>query len=196
MSDIYAEPKQLMSKFGLTPVMEELSHLRLTSTVKKSRDDFLLTTTRVGILDIVIPEWVEEESLPKAFVIPTCQPVQPIPPTPLEIVRQVYIDSLGPGGVLVKQLEKRRTGDRQQPYSFSLISAISYDKILANQLVEGGVDSSIFENFIYRLLESIRNKEEFNGKPVVLLMDNATIHKHPMVVETVLRMKAILLYNP
>jgi len=58
------------------------------------------------------------------------------------------------------------------------------------------VDSSIFENFIFKLLEGIRKKEEFNGKPVVLLMDNATIHKHPMVVDTVLRMKAILLYNP
>ena len=84
------------------------------------------------------------------------QTVQPTPPTALEIVRQVYADALGPGGVLVKQLEKRRTGDRQQPYSLSLISAISHDKILANQLVEGGVDSSIFENFIFKLLEGIR----------------------------------------
>ena len=84
------------------------------------------------------------------------QPVQPPPPTALEIVRQVYADALGPGGLLVKKLEKRRTGDRQQPYSLSLISAISHDKILANQLVEGGVDSSIFENFIFKLLEGIR----------------------------------------
>ena len=196
MSDIYHEPKQVVSKIGLTPVMEEMSHLRLTSTIKKSRDDFLLTTTRVGILDIVIPEWDEEETLPQAFIMPTHQPVEPTPPTALEIVRQVYADALGPGGILVKQLEKRRTGDKQQPYSFSLISAISHDKVIANQLVEGGVDSSVFENFIFKMLEGVRKKEEFNGKPVVLLMDNATIHKHPMVVETVLRMKAILLYNP
>ena len=94
-------------------MMEELSHLRLTSTVKKSRDDFLLNTTRVAILDLMIPEWDEEETLPPAVVIPMHQPVQPPPPTALEIVRQVYADALGPGGVLVKQLEKRRTGDRQ-----------------------------------------------------------------------------------
>ena len=195
LSDIYTQPKQVVSKIGLTPVMEELSHLRLTSTVKKSRDDFLLKTNRVAILDLVIPEWNEEETLPPAFMIPTHQPVQPTPPTALEIVRKVYADALGPGGLLVKQLEKKRPGERQQPYSFSLISAISHDKIIANQLVEGGVDSSVFENFIFKMLEGVRKKEEFNGKPVVLLMDNATIHKHPMVVETVLRMKAILLYN-
>ena len=196
MSDIYAGPKQVVSKIGLTPVMEELSHLRLTSTVKKSRDDFLLRSSRVGILDIMIPEWDEEETLPQACIIPTHQPVQPTPPTALEVVRQVYADALGPGGLLVKQLEKRRTGDKQQPYSLSLISAISHDKIIANQLIEGGVDSSVFENFIFKMLESVRKQGEFNRRPVVLLMDNATIHKHPMVVDTVLRMKAILLYNP
>ena len=195
-SDTYADPKQLVSKLGLTPVMEELSHLRLTSTIKKSRDDFLLTHSRVSVLDIVIPEWDQQESLPQVLHMPTHQPVQPTPPTALDIVRHVYADALGPGGLLVKQLEKRRTGVKQQPYSLSLISAISHDRILANQLVEGGVDSSVFENFIYKLLESIRNEEGSNGKPVVLLMDNATIHKHPMVVDTVLRMKAILLYNP
>ena len=195
-SDTYAEPKQLVSKIGLTPVMEEMSHLRLTSTIKKSRDDFLLTNSRVSALDIVIPEWDQQESYPQLLQMPTHQPMQPTPPTALDIVRHVYADALGPGGLLVKQLEKRRTGVKQQPYSLSLISAISPDKILANQLVEGGVDSSVFENFMHKLLESIRKQEEFNGKHVVLLMDNATIHKHPMVIDTVLRMKAILLFNP
>ena len=77
-----------------------------------------------------------------------------------------------------------------------MISAVSHDAVLANQLIEGGVDSSVFENFVYRLLDYVRKEERYQGRHVVLLMDNATIHKHPMVVDTIIRMKCILLYNP
>jgi hypothetical protein len=47
----------LLQRLGLTPVMEEFSHLRLTSTVKKSRDDYGLTPSRVPLLDLELPEW-------------------------------------------------------------------------------------------------------------------------------------------
>jgi hypothetical protein len=42
----------------------------------------------------------------------------------------------------------------------SLISAISQDRIIANQLVEGAADGMIFENFIYHTLLSVRNDKE------------------------------------
>ena len=58
------------------------------------------------------------------------------------------------------------------------------------------MDSSVFENFVYSLLEYVRKEERYQGKHIVLLMDNATIHKHPRVVDTIIRMKGILLYNP
>jgi len=58
------------------------------------------------------------------------------------------------------------------------------------------VDSSVFEHFVFRLLEYVRGREEFQGRPVVLLMDNATIHKHPQVLDVALRMKVILMFNP
>jgi transposase len=85
---------------------------------------------------------------------------------------------------------------KTQHYSFSLISAVSQDAILANQLIEGGVDSSVFENFVFNLLDYVRKEERYRGRHIVLLMDNATIHKHPRVVDTIIKMKFILLYNP
>jgi predicted TIM-barrel enzyme len=42
----------------------------------------------------------------------------------------------------------------------SLISAISQDRVVANQLIEGGVDGIVFENFIYHTLLSVRNDKE------------------------------------
>ena len=81
-------------------------------------------------------------------------------------------------------------------YSLSLLSAISKESLLANQLIEGGVDATIFENFLYRLLVHVRESPEFAGRQVVLLMDNASIHHHRRVVDTVLGMKVILLFNP
>ena len=81
-------------------------------------------------------------------------------------------------------------------YSLSLLSAIGPDCIVANQIIEGGVDATVFENFVYRLLVHVRERPEFRGRQVVLLMDNASIHHHRRVLDTVLAMKAILLYNP
>jgi len=59
----------------------------------------------------------------------------------------------------------------------SLISAISHDRIIANQVVEGAVDGLLFENFIYQTLVSVRNDKELSSKKVLLLLDNASIHK-------------------
>jgi len=89
-----------------------------------------------------------------------------------------------------------RQNSRREQYSLSLVTAIAYDEVIANQLVEGGVDSSVFENFVFRLMEHVRLSPKYRGKRVVLLMDNATIHKHRNVLETVMAMRAILMFNP
>jgi hypothetical protein len=59
----------------------------------------------------------------------------------------------------------------------SLISAIAHDRVVANQVVEGAVDGMLFENFIYHTLASVRNDKELCSKKVLLLLDNAQIHK-------------------
>ena len=77
-----------------------------------------------------------------------------------------------------------------------MISAVAHDAIIATQLVEGGVDSTVFEHFIFRMLESIRENERLSKKRVVVLMDNATIHRHANVIATVMKMRAVLFFNP
>ena len=84
---------------------------------------------------------------------------------------------------------------KRECYSTTLISAISYDQIIANQLIEGGVNAVVFENFIYNLMLSLKNNKEIENKVVVLFMDNAPIHKQEKVLQTAKRMGAIVLFN-
>lgn len=76
-----------------------------------------------------------------------------------------------------------------------MISAITHNRIIANQIVEGSVDSVLFENFIYQTLLSIRNDKATATKEVVLFMDNAVIHKHSAVLETARKLKVNVLFN-
>jgi hypothetical protein len=59
----------------------------------------------------------------------------------------------------------------------SLISAVSEDKVIANQIIEGGIDGALFDNFLFNTLASIRNDKELCERKVVLILDNARIHK-------------------
>jgi len=77
-----------------------------------------------------------------------------------------------------------------------MISAVAFDGIVATQLVEGGVDSSVYEHFLFRMLEAIRVNKNAANKRVVVLMDNATIHRHASVIATVMDMRAVLFFNP
>jgi transposase len=89
----------------------------------------------------------------------------------------------------------RKSTIKKENYSMSLISAISPDMIIANQVVEGGVDGIIFENFIYHTLLSVRNDKHLQQKKVLLLLDNARIHKTQHLYETAKKMKAVVLFN-
>ena len=72
---------------------------------------------------------------------------------------------------------------------------MSMDKLVAMQVIEGGTDAIIFEHFIYRTLNAIHREPATSSKRVVLLMDNATIHKSPIIYATAQRMKATILLN-
>ena len=34
---------------------------------------------------------------------------------------------------------------------------MSQEKVVASQVIEGGVDANVFENFLYQVLRSLRN---------------------------------------
>ena len=62
-------------------------------------------------------------------------------------------------------------------------------------MLEGGTDSVFFENFIYNMLDKLRRDPSTANKDIVLLMDNASIHKKSIVFETARRMKANIFFN-
>jgi len=62
-------------------------------------------------------------------------------------------------------------------------------------MIEGGVDSNIFENFIYEIVTSIRKNKDLCQKKLVIYMDNAVIHRHQMVLETLRKLKCNVLFN-
>ena len=76
-----------------------------------------------------------------------------------------------------------------------MISAISQDHVVANQIVEGSVDSMLFENFIYKTLLHLRKNKATAAKQIVLFLDNAVIHKHSSVLETARKFKVNVLFN-
>ena len=67
--------------------------------------------------------------------------------------------------------------------------------VIAAQVTEGGTDAVVFENFLHRVLSKLRVDKETKSKQIVILMDNATIHKHESVYATVRRFKANVLLN-
>ena len=91
--------------------------------------------------------------------------------------------------------QRRSDWEKQQQFSLSILSAISLNQVLANQVVEGGVNGVVFENFIYQLLRGLKDNPENQGKQIVLFLDNARIHKHPLVLETAARLGVHVLFN-
>lgn len=53
---------------------------------------------------------------------------------------------------MVEMLARQPRQLTTQPYSMSLLAAISQHEVMAVQMVEGGVDTSVYENFLYELL--------------------------------------------
>ena len=89
---------------------------------------------------------------------------------------------------------------QKQPYDRSdfqltMISAISQESVVATQIVKGGVDSIVFENFIYKMLESVVSDPRNQNRDILIFMDNAVMHKHSRVLETLRKFKVNVLFN-
>ena len=62
------------------------------------------------------------------------------------------------------ELSKRKETVKVQQYSFSLLAAMSQDKIISHQVIEGGVDSVMFEHYVYQTLLALKDDPENEGK--------------------------------
>ena len=76
-----------------------------------------------------------------------------------------------------------------------MLAVITHDSVISSQIIEGSVDSVLFENFIYYTLRAVRTNAAYANKQIVLFMDNAVIHKHSSVLETARKMKVNVLFN-
>jgi DDE superfamily endonuclease len=84
---------------------------------------------------------------------------------------------------------------KKQIYSMSFIAAITQDKLLCSEFVEGGYDATLFEDTVYQMLKHIRSDEQTARQNVVLFMDNAVIHHHSYVLQTCRKLKVNVLFN-
>ena len=62
-------------------------------------------------------------------------------------------------------------------------------------MIEGAFDSTLFENFLYRVLNKLRQRAETKSKTIVVLMDNARIHMSANIQATAEKMGAVVLFN-
>ena len=91
-------------------------------------------------------------------------------------------------------MSRDRQNETRTQYSLSVLAAISQSDILGIQVVEGGSDLSNFEHFIYKVVQKIRTDKKTMDKPVVVFLDNAAVHKSPMIQHLATKMRVTFLY--
>lgn len=147
-------------KFGLTPIMEELSHLHLTSNHKKPKDDSEMPSGRTPLADItpvaleskfdpanmVGAESIVDAERSEASTVKVAaramlsehklRASDVNAPDPVAPEKQKYIDAresmLGPYAVFAENISKSRFPPRTTQYSVTLISAIGFDEVFAH----------------------------------------------------------------
>ena len=68
-------------------------------------------------------------------------------------------------------------------YTFSVTAAMTMDRVVGMQVVEGGSDAVIFENYLYRTVHALRSAPSINGKRILVLIDNARTHQREHILE-------------
>jgi len=92
-------------------------------------------------------------------------------------------------------LQRTKGGEKLSGYSFSMIAAMTFDCVISAQITEGVTDHVVFDNFLHRTLQKLRVDGDTKSKQIVILMDNATIHKHQAIYETARKFRANILLN-
>lgn len=106
-----------------------------------------------------------------------------------------YEEYLGKYGRLAEDLSRQHAAAKSNTFRASLLSAVTFDRVVANQLIEGPIDASLFENFLHHTLAGVRADPELQGRQVVVLMDNARIHSQELVLAAAARFRAVVVFN-
>ena len=79
-------------------------------------------------------------------------------------------------------------------YTLSLTAAMSQDKVVGLQLIEGGNDATLFENFLFKVLARLRSDPATAQRRILIVADNARIHKYERVKVLAERLKVDVLF--
>ena len=66
---------------------------------------------------------------------------------------------------------------RHVNYTMSLTAAMTQDQIVGLQMIQGGMDGSLYESFVYNVVTALRRNPRYKGRRIVLFMDNCRLHK-------------------
>ena len=58
-----------------------------------------------------------------------------------------------------------------------MMAAMTDHKVVSAQLTQGATDAQLFCNFMYRTLQQLRKGSATCDKRIVVVLDNASIHK-------------------
>ena len=80
-------------------------------------------------------------------------------PNILQLARERKARRLGRYGLAAEALSMiHDPKQRPQPYSLSLLAAISQQAVVGAQVIEGGVDASVFENFLKQVILGLKTQ--------------------------------------
>ena len=95
----------------------------------------------------------------------------------------------------MQELSRQPVTEKRSSYTFSLIAAMTPVEVVSAQLIDGSVDWVVFENFLYSTLNSLRRDARYKDATIVVLADNASVHKHSTTYDMVKRFGGVLLFN-
>lgn len=70
----------------------------------------------------------------------------------------------------------------------TLTAAMTTNQVVGVQLIQGGMDGSLFENFIFNVVTALLADPKNNGRRIVLFLDNCRLHKVDLVLSSAKRL--------
>ena len=81
-------------------------------------------------------------------------------------------------------------------YTMSLTAAMSQDQVVGLQLIEGGNDAILFENFVFKVLAKLRSDPSTAHRKIMVIADNARIHKKEQMKKIAERLAVEFMFLP
>ena len=76
-----------------------------------------------------------------------------------------------------------------------MLSAFTFNSIVSTQIIEGGIDAVLMDNFLHQTLTAVRSNPLYANRHILLFMDNAAVHHHSTIKETIRKFRVNLLFN-